>query len=501
MVDITISNKQMKPGVIHTDQFENGVHVLRFTLADYVQNNIDLRKFKAYVVTSLKGVPDVAEIPYTISDRQLILTWSLSAYTLREPGIIQFQIKFAQSKEDATGVWWSYKGVVINRVSINADDYVSAQYPTLMKQWIDLMHTLSGVYGTTIEYMMPGKSIPVDERLESRMYYQWLDVPNRRALCATGTLNLGERPYADSGLYINNKHICVDKTNEAAYVVDAEAWVDAINAADCGVIASNISSGDDIMLLLTAKKAGAAGNSITMQLTTASYGSAAGVTNPSDGHLSGTTLVGGADATTGASNPAGQLEDANGNILGQKLAKYLANANLNEIVDNGEYICVGSMSNNPVSGNTYCMLRVTDSNSTSRVVQECYCVDMNNNSVRTFVRAVVGDSEFGAWRELATVGQMNQLQTQFDNVVDNIPSMVPDYSSVITPAQPYTAPSNGYFLVLGGHEGYPSLAVNSAVTFSGSGGSYGREIFIVPLAKGDVCTWGGNGSFYFVPCK
>ena len=64
MVDITISHKQMKPGVIHTDQFENGVHVLRFTLGDYVQNNIDLRKFKAYVVTLLKGVPDVAEIPY-----------------------------------------------------------------------------------------------------------------------------------------------------------------------------------------------------------------------------------------------------------------------------------------------------------------------------------------------------------------------------------------------------------------------------------------------------
>lgn len=429
MVDITISHKQMKPAVIHTDQFENGVHVLRFTLADYVQNNIDLRKFKAYVVTSLKGVPDVAEIPYTISSRQLILTWSLSAYTLREPGIIQFQIKFAQSEEDATGVWWSYKGVVINRVSLNADDYVSAQYPTLMKQWLDYMHSLSGVFGAPVEYMMPGASIPVDERLDGRMYYQWLDVPNRRAMSATGTVNLGNRPYADSGLYINKKHICVDTTNTLAYAIDAAAWVDAVNAAGCGVIATDISSGGDIILLLTASTPGAAGNAITMQLTTATYGGGKGVTNPSDGHLSGATLVGGADATTGEGNPTGQLEDANGNILCQMAANYVSNANLNELVVNGEYICTGTMENNPVSGNTYCMVRVTDSNSTSRVVQECYCVDMTDNSVRTFVRAVVDGSEFGQWKELASAAQVQQLQTQLNNKADKSSVLgFPNYS-------------------------------------------------------------------------
>lgn len=635
MVDITISHKQMKPGVIHTDQFENGVHVLRFTLGDYVQNNIDLRKFKAYVVTSLKGVPDVAEIPYTINGRQLILTWSISAYTLREPGIIQFQIKFAQSEDDATGVWWSYKGVVINRVSLNADDYVSAQYPTLMKQWLDLMHTLSGVYGAPVEYMMPGASVPVDNRLEGRMYYQWLDVPNRRAMCATGTVNLGERPYADSGLYINKKHICVDTTNTLAYAIDAATWVDAVNAAECGVIATDISSGGDIILLLTASTPGAAGNAITMQLTDATYGGGAGVTNPSGGHVSGATLVGGADATTGVSKPTGRLEDANGNILCQMRANYIANADLNKLVEHGEYICAGTMLNNPVSGNTYCMLHVTDSSSTSRVVQECYCVDMSNNSVRMFVRTVVGGSEFGAWRELATGDQITDLQNQLNgsaakshthaisdvtnlqttlngkansthshaisdvtnlqstlnakaplaspaltgtptaptaasgtnttqiattafvlgavsskqekkagtanmvlvtdangnisasstistselNALNGIgttktiesrlsemsgASMVPDYSSIIAPSSPYTAPKNGYLLANGFYENQLNVTVNGVQSFHrGSAGSHGYETYIVPLAAGDIVTFEGGDadSFRFLPCK
>lgn len=487
MVDITISHKQMKPAVIHTDQFENGVHVLRFTLADYVQNNVDLRKFKAYVVTSLKGVPDMAEIPYTISERQLILTWSLSAYTLREPGIIQFQIKFAQSEEDVTGVWWSYKGVVINRVSINADDYTSANYPTLMKQWLDHMHMLSGVYGSAVQYMMPGESVPVDERLDGRMYYQWLDVPNRRAMCATGTVNLGKRPYADSGLYINNKHICVDTTDSLAYAVDAAAWVDAVNAADCGVIASNLSSGGDIILLITASTPGAAGNSITMQLTAATYGGGAGVTNPSDGHLSGSTLVGGADATTGESNPAGQLEDANGNILGQKLANYIANANLNELVVNGEYICTGTMENNPVSGNTYCMVRVTDSNSTSRVVQECYCVDMNDNSVRTFVRAVVGGSEFGQWKELASAAQVQQLQNQMSNKADKSSVLgFPDYSKASTFAQntPISVNFNCWVLIRNAYDRTYEFYVNGVLvtaSYSAYGDGNNRTPTMYPI--------------------
>lgn len=319
MVDITISNKQMKPAVVHTDQFENGVHVLRLTLSDYMQNNVDLRKYNAYVVTSLNGVMDVTQLQYSISSRKLTMTWSLSSHTLKDPGIIQYQIKFASSATDATdnnaSVWMSYKGVIINRLSINAEDYMSANYPTLMKQWLDLMHTLSGSFGAEVLFMPKGEPTPLEERLDGRAYYQWLDIPNTRATCAVGTVTLGSRPYADSGLYINNVHVYVDDTSDPAYVVEPSLWIDAINNANCGVIATDLSTTDEIIIKLSAKNAGEAGNDIPIALDVATYGAAAGVTNPSGGRVSGSTLAGGSDAKVATVTPDGRFEDAHGNSL------------------------------------------------------------------------------------------------------------------------------------------------------------------------------------------
>ena len=315
MVDITVSDKQMKPQVIHTDQFENGVKTLRFIIGDYMQGSTDLRKFKAYAVTSLNGEIDITEIPYTVSGRVMTLTWALSAYTLRNSGVIQYQLRFSQSEADGTAVWSSYKGVIVNRLAINADDYISANYPTLLKQNQNLIHTLSGAFGAEIVYMPVGEPIPVEERLAGRLYYQWLDTPSTAASCATGTVNLGERPLADSGLYINGAHIFVDNTSEEAYVLGASAWIEAVAAANCGVTASDISDGKDTILLVSAKNAGEAGNNIGLQLGLALYGAGANTTNPSGGHVSGSTLVGGSDAQTGVEHARGRLEDSNGNVL------------------------------------------------------------------------------------------------------------------------------------------------------------------------------------------
>jgi len=435
MVDITITDKQMSRGVVHTDQFENGVNVLRFTIEDYMQGATDLRKFKAYVVTSLNGIIDITQIPYTVSGRVMTLTWSISAYTLRNPGVIQYQIRFAESAGDGTAVWYSYKGMIINRLSINADDYVSANYPTLLKQNLDLLQTLSGAFGSEIVYMPVGQSIPIEERLVGRLYYQWLEIPGTRATCATGTVTLGNRPLADSGLYINGVHVFVDNTADVAYVLDAAAWVDAINAANCGVLATDISSGGDTILLLAAKKAGTSGNYITLKLDLALYGAGANTVNPSGGTVSGATLVGGANEQTGVTSPTGQFEDAHGNILGHSRAKYIANADLNTLLDDGEYICAGTMTNIPISDNTYCILRVTDSSSTSRVVQECYCVTIGDNSVRTFVRALTSSTDAGEWRELVRDDQLRDALTSI--------TFMPNYKNGILISSGYVAQSNG----------------------------------------------------------
>lgn len=494
MIDVTISNKLMKPGIIHTDDFKTAEKIIRFTIPDYMQDNVDLRKFKAYVVTSLNGEPDMAEIPYTISGRQLILVWSLSLYTLRDPGVIQFQIKFASNEQDSPAAWWSYKGVLINRVPIESEDLLSANYPTLMKQWLDLMQKLSGSFGAEVVYMPVGQSIPVKERLEGRMYYQWLQTPSKRAVCASGTINLGERPYADSGLYINDVHICVDYSS--SFVLDPSAWVDAINAAECGVIATDISVGSDILLLITAADAGKAGNSITMELTTATYGGGSGKTNPSGGRLSGSTLAGGVDAISGVENPTGQFEDANGNVLGYNRAKHLTDPNLNELLEDGEYVCTGTITNSPVSGNTYCVLRSTNSDTTNRVVQECFCVTSGDNSVRTFVRSLTDSSDAGQWRELV---RDDQLATELSKI-----KRIPDYKSGVDATNGMTMPVDALVVVKGVLSRCWLKVDDVFVASADCGDSQGvaKTAYVnAPVPAGSVITFHNNASAKYYPYK
>ena len=296
MVDITLSDKQMKPAVVHTNQFEDGVNRLRFTIANYMQGTIDLRKYKAYAVTSINGHMDITEVPYTVSGSTMTLIWDVGAWTLKTYGIIQFQIRFSESAEDGTAVWYSYKGVLINRLSIPVDDYVSANYPTLLKQWIDRINQLSGHYDAEITYMQPGASIDVTERLAGRLYYQ-----------------------------IEN-----------------------------------------------------------------------------------------------ATTYEGRFEDHNAQRLGEFNAKYLANVNINTMLETGDYICGGTITNSPLS-TTLCMVRVTDSASTNRIVQEVY-VPAADNTVRAFVRAGTG-SNFGAWNELSTVGYVDAMIHDKDFEIESLMAM------------------------------------------------------------------------------
>lgn len=320
MIALTLSEKQIKPGVIHTDQFNNEARLIEFTIPHYTQNGVNLRDYTPYLVSSVNGVMDCTMLTRENNGVGIKLTWALSDHFLMTPGVITYQIVFANSKTDVfndrTAAWFSYKAVIVNRITINTDDYISANYPTLMRQWMDLMHTLSGAFGTEITYMQVDKPIPVEERLPGRLYYQWLKLPITRATCATGTVNFGRISYADSGLYINDKHIFVDDTSDEVFVLNAAPWIDVINNADCGVTASDASNSEDIIIHLTAKNSGASGNSIGLKLDVAKYGVAAGEINPSGGKVSGSTLTGGCDELSGLEQPTGRFEDAHGNILG-----------------------------------------------------------------------------------------------------------------------------------------------------------------------------------------
>lgn len=87
--------------------------------------------------------------------------------------------------------------------------------------------------------------------------------------------------------------------------------------------------------------------------------------------------------------------------------KYVTNANLNALIEDQAYICVGTLTNAPIA-NTYCLVRAYDTDSTNRVVQICY-VPQTDNSVRTFVRSTVGGSVFGKWTEYGNVKSVNSI--------------------------------------------------------------------------------------------
>ena len=91
----------------------------------------------------------------------------------------------------------------------------------------------------------------------------------------------------------------------------------------------------------------------------------------------------------------------------QEKTLLVSNANLNTLLGDRAYMCVGTLSNAPIP-NTYCLLRSYDTAGTDRVLQICYIPRFEDNSVRTFVRAVNGGVSFGAWQELATASSVNK---------------------------------------------------------------------------------------------
>lgn len=87
---------------------------------------------------------------------------------------------------------------------------------------------------------------------------------------------------------------------------------------------------------------------------------------------------------------------------------YVANADMNALVEDKSYVCAGTLKNVPVA-NTYCFVRVYDTSSTSRILQVCY-VPQADNTVRVFDRVIsIGSgTTVGAWRELATTKQLDE---------------------------------------------------------------------------------------------
>ena len=281
-IDISVNKRQITPYKVAVKQFESETTTLVFTLDNYKWDQVDLRNYKAFVVTSINGFVDITELAMSVNGTEIKLTWVVQERTLRYAGAIIYQIVFKENTDDGdnTAVFNTYEAILQCSESIDAERPIQGNYPTIFKQWYDLMQTLAGTFDAGVIYMPVGEPVPLEERLSGRLYYQ-----------------------------VEN-----------------------------------------------------------------------------------------------ATTHEGRFEDHNGKRLGYFHANYVTNPDINTVLTHGEYICAGTMTNLPedVKNATYCMLRVTDSLSTNRVIQELYYISLSDNSSRVFVRVVEGGTTFGSWRELGT---------------------------------------------------------------------------------------------------
>ena len=91
----------------------------------------------------------------------------------------------------------------------------------------------------------------------------------------------------------------------------------------------------------------------------------------------------------------------------QEKTLLVSNANLNTLLGDRAYMCVGTLSYAPVRNN-YCLLRSYDTAGIDRVLQVCYIPSLEDDSIRTFIRVVNGGTSFGDWQELATASSVNK---------------------------------------------------------------------------------------------
>lgn len=295
-IDISVNKRQITPYKVAVKQFESQTTTLVFHLDNYKYDQVDLRKYKAYIVTSINGLVDMTELAMTVNGTQIILTWVVQERTLRYAGAINYQIVFKENKADGEGtaVFNTYEAILQCSESIDADRPIQSDYPTILKQWLDLINSLAGTYDAEVIYMPVGEPVPLEERLAGRLYYQ-----------------------------IEN-----------------------------------------------------------------------------------------------ATTYEGRFEDHLGQRLGEFNAKYVTNVDLNTMLEHGEYICGGTLTNMPLAS-TYCMLRVSDSGSTNRVIQEVYVPD-NSNNVRVYARAVTGTDTFGSWRELGGADFVTSLLDEKDFEIQSL---------------------------------------------------------------------------------
>ena len=199
--------RQIIPACVNLFQTNNSVDKLEFQMENYNQDNIDLSTMDAYAICYGDGFPDglneiKLESEVTI-DGLFRIYWDLTISALIVPQTITYQIVL---KNTDGAVWSSYKAILFCNESLTADEEIVSKYPSILYQIensidekteiaaqgaveeimtnmnvemnniVQYVNNMAEDFDASVVYIPYGETIPVEERLNNRLYYQYTNL-------------------------------------------------------------------------------------------------------------------------------------------------------------------------------------------------------------------------------------------------------------------------------------------------------------------------------------
>lgn len=136
-LNLKIQSRQILPAVINLKQYSNDTYQLQYTLDTNEYDSVNLANLIPYAITSINDVIDETRLEKSYdSQGHLVITWNVMNFSTSQIGHVDYQIMF---KDTDHVVWYSLKAMMIVSETIDADDHITANYPSLLRQWENYM--------------------------------------------------------------------------------------------------------------------------------------------------------------------------------------------------------------------------------------------------------------------------------------------------------------------------------------------------------------------------
>lgn len=171
-----LSDNRLFPQVFNIVQGTNKVDTVVYTMENYIVGEKDLSTYEWYAhLIGVEGV-DAVKLTSAVVDGKLQVTFDLTEYVTQLGNTLTYQLV---AKDDASSVWNSSKGVILNAESINVDDKIVADYPSILRQWELRLQEMAGSLDTAIYFIKYNETLPKEKRVAGRLYFKYLYAENK----------------------------------------------------------------------------------------------------------------------------------------------------------------------------------------------------------------------------------------------------------------------------------------------------------------------------------